>query len=759
MWARIHTGLPSWGKEGSEEIGRSYFMLKMPGKKKWIRSAFFLSSLALLVVCLPEASRADNISGYLDFRYSIFNSKTKQMDGTTTKTRSEEFDQLYNIIMDKTLYPNLRLYSNNQFEQDRSDSKVEGTENYSVLTKWRTDTNLELKSQVFPGRVGYLRREEKTDPRGQPSTTLVNEEYRSELAWKPAGLPETHFWFTKTNNYDKDKESENTTEDLYRLNSIYREIKGLDLFYFLEYDKNRNKLNDLTVAEWSHLGRISYFRKFLDNRLSFYGNYNIDRRETEVTTSGKGEVDFQVFATSGLSSIDDSPENGALDPNAALIDSNLTASAGINIGLPPLGGNTQKRNMGLDFFDDKEINSLWVWIDREIPAGIANSFSWDVYTSTDNLNWTFYRTVFPATFDVFKNRFEIAVPAVTVRYIKVVTKPLTAAVPNASQYPDIFVTELQAYLSKPAKAAKGKTTETTHFINSEARYSLFDTPETSLSYLCTFNFRREQETPTEDANISNGFIIDHTFSNMLKYHGFFSREEIEDQKEWGYAYAYNSSFTANPLNTLRNSLVFSGRKEKIGGETTQDTNSVFLYNNAILYEGISVDLFGGLSFNKEQSGIKRRTALINFISNIIPHRTVSLNLTFLNSETHQTGGGEKSDITFTRRSDFSLSYNPFSSLYIYCSASVLDEDEGHQTLQNYGVNWSPFPDSALQFKFFYTEELFTENNERNRIIQPSLRWNLSKRSYLEASYQIIKSVSDIEKTDTNIFFTEAKIFF
>ena len=116
---------------------------------------------------------------------------------------------------------------------------------------------------------------------------------------------------------------------------------------------------------------------------------------------------FFLSAASSLSQT--RPRLGALAPNAALIDGNLTASAGIDIGLPPLGGNLQPRNIGLDFLNPVQVNDLQVWVDRTLTPVVAASFSWDIYTSADNLTWTLYQTVFPATFGPFQNRFDIQI--------------------------------------------------------------------------------------------------------------------------------------------------------------------------------------------------------------------------------------------------------------------------------------------------------------------------------------------------------------
>ncbi len=70
-----------------------------------------------------------------------------------------------------------------------------------------------------------------------------------------------------------------------------------------------------------------------------------------------------------------------------------------------------------------------------------------------------------------------------------------------------------------------------------------------------------------------------------------------------------------------------------------------------------------------------------------------------------------------------------------------------------------FPDGAIQFNFTYNENLRSEINEKERILTPSVRWNITKRSYLDVSYQITRTRSDLEKTDSNFFSTNLKIFF
>jgi hypothetical protein len=80
-----------------------------------------------------------------------------------------------------------------------------------------------------------------------------------------------------------------------------------------------------------------------------------------------------------------------------------------------------------------------------------------------------------------------------------------------------------------------------------------------------------------------------------------------------------------------------------------------------------------------------------------------------------------------------------------------------QVTQNYGLNWSPFPDGALQFRFFYSENLAT-GGVKERIINPGVRWNITKRSYLDFSYQWNTNTSASQKVEQNFFNAQFKIF-
>jgi hypothetical protein len=187
---------------------------------------------------------------------------------------------------------------------------------------------------------------------------------------------------------------------------------------------------------------------------------------------------------------------------------------------------------------------------------------------------------------------------------------------------------------------------------------------------------------------------------------------------------------------------------------------VILNNTAEVYKGVDINLNGGMSFAKEETGEHQRTTLFDFISTITPRPDLTLNLNYSDTITRRSGGVRESDTEKTHRGEVTVSYNPFRTLNLFARVEIVAEThEDTRTTKDYGLNWAPFPDGALQLSFIFDEELRSEDNGLNRIIAPTLRWNMTKRSYVDLTYQIIKSESNQQETDSKVISTNVKIFF
>jgi hypothetical protein len=723
-----------------------------------MRSALCTFLILIIFPCAVSAQGLlQGINGLLDLNYSFFSSKTTDASGTTTKTETNTYNPRFSLSISTTLFPKLRLDAGGLFEKNISILKTDLEDTKTTSTRFRPYVYLTLSDPLYTAGVGYSRREETTKTEGTPGITLVNDDYLAVLKWKPEGFPLMDTLFERTSTFDEEHLFQDTTKDYFSLTSRYS-YRGLDLRYQGAYTDTNQKLNHMESIDWTHSGWVNYSNSFLDRRISLSTSYNINYDQLETSAPGTGTVSIQVFPFAGLSLNTDTPTTGALDPNAALIDGNLTARAGINIGLPPLGGDLRKRNIGLDFVNPTEVNSLLLWVDGSLPTNIADYFTWDIYKSSDNLNWIFVTSVHPAPFGPFQNRFGIDFTNVTARYIKVVTNPLavTPTTPDASSFPDIFITELQAFLKKPVREVRETTTRTSQIYDLDVKARILDIP--TFFYNLNYFYTRVDPEGQLRYTVSNGFSVNHRFSRVFSGNAKVAREDGSEQQERRVAYVYDASLVAVPLKTLTHRLVFSGRDETIGGRNNSN-NSIVLYNFAELYKGLEVNLNGYVSFLTNETGERTHETGIQFIAMMIPHRTMNVTLDYKYTNTDRSRGDNLDSSTYSHRGQVLISYNPFRTLFLVASIDVLaDKVRKTQTIQNYGVNWSPFPDAALQFRFNYNENL-TTGGIRERIINPGVRWNITRVSYLDLSYQFIKSESETQKIDSNFFSATLKIFF
>jgi hypothetical protein len=167
-----------------------------------------------------------------------------------------------------------------------------------------------------------------------------------------------------------------------------------------------------------------------------------------------------------------------------------------------------------------------------------------------------------------------------------------------------------------------------------------------------------------------------------------------------------------------------------------------------------------VSFSKRETGEKGRDISINLGLNVVPHRTLTLGLNFWDTWSRLSGGERGSFSTSTQRISLDVNFNPFRTLYLYASIELnAAKDQKTETTQNYTINWSPFPDGALQFIIAYNENFRSEESLKERIFTPSVRYKLSSRSYVELTYQNLSSDSKIEKRESNLVSTNVKIYF
>jgi len=717
--------------------------------------------LAAFALWPAVAARADGISGLIEYNYSKGNTKSQDGSGTT-ESRSTLFFQRYRLNLEKQFFPTVTLTAGGYFERTDGTSETDGVEYDQMTTKSAPYVDIVLNTPLLTLGGGY-RKDASWAKSGDFSTSkLLREQSYGRFAYRPDGFPTLDLQVGRNEYYDSERTFRDYVEDYLNVTSRYRPVPDLYMSYSGAFSDATDRLRNNETRSAQNSGTANYSHSFWQKRAGFSGAYNILNTQTEFTTGGQGEVAFSLFPFSGLAALSDTPAQVILLPNPALINGNTTAGSGIDIGVPPPLGDARPRNMGLDFVVKTESNTLYVWVDKPLPSYVANTYAWEIYTSDDNFSWVLRQIVSPAPFAPFDNRFEIRFQNVSSRYVKVVTRPLANLPPPTVEYPDpnvfrsIQVTELQAFLRKPAAEVSGNDSRTSQTLNLDTRVRILDVP--SLYYQGSYFLSKTTDSP-DRYTVSNALSANHQFSRVFSGSARVGTDYSDDGLGNTVTHRYDASLTAVPLPTLTHTLTYSGRTEDAKGSRST-ANSIFLSNTAELYKGINANLNGGMTDSSREGGDKTRSYNLSAGLGLVPHRTLNVNMSYSGETSERTGGGKPDISTINRSGTVNVSYTPVPTVYLQGDWSINNQARQPQfTTTSFTAGWTPFPDGTLHFSFPYTETRRSSDHSTDQGFSPTVRWNATRRVSLDAGYAWFHSRSDFQESRSNIYSTNFRVTF
>ena len=681
----------------------------------------------LVFATAAGSAMADQIFGYLEFVGTDTKREDEQLDGTTVESETRALFSRFNFVFDKRFYPNFRLQAGGFFE--RLDSSLELQESDTVTTAVRPYANLTLRNTTNLFELGWIRDQRKVDPSGASSTTDVRETGSAIMAFYPDKRSTYRFQFNRTNVYDKNRLLRDTTEDLFQLIAEAGPVKPVQIIYRGSLTDRTDKLTDTEIQNWSHVGRVVYDDQYFKQRVRLNSDYRFTYQSTETTSAQGGEVRFPLFRFAGLSAVDDEVMRIVLGPNPSLIDGDRNQSAGIDIGKPVNGLDDTPRQMAVDLASASELNTLLVWVDREIAQETADDFVWDVYTSANNEDWSFHARVTQASFSVFVPQFEVRFPAVTTRYIKVVTTPVAPTDPTVTD-PSILVTELEAELVLPTADVQRNVRSRAQVVNLRTRTRILNTP--NFFHELTYLGAKAESGPLA-YNLRSGFSVSHALSPV---YSISARLQHENDRRSGLerdGTLFTASLTAQAIETFEQRLVINARNDS-GTIEDRDIASVFLFNILRIYPGVNVQL----TLGKASARTPGQTSLsddISVNSSFSPHRTLTMNVIYRDRRDTTTFVELPTFKGVTNSSLFSVAYNPLATLYLFGSyRTERRPNVPRRSFQNFSIAWTPFRDGTLQLSLRYAETFRSQDESRDRNISPRLRWNFRRGSFLDIVY-------------------------
>ena len=318
------------------------------------------------------------------------------------------------------------------------------------------------------------------------------------------------------------------------------------------------------------------------------------------------------------------------------------------------------------------------------------------------------------------------------------------------------MTELQATIRVPAADAERQQSGNSNLFDLNLRARLTESP---LLFYELSSFGNGPDLVPDNYTIINGISLAHPFSDVYSVYARVAREDIERVDLETLAWVYTASLAVTPVPTLRYNVAFSGRSEDTAGFTV-DRNAVFLYAIADLYRGVGLNVGVGKTYTTRDPGTDSETTLINATTTLVPNDQLTFNVIYRNSSTVNVGVVPQTPELDDRATEANFTYTPLRTLFLFGSYRVESApDADHRTIDNYAVSWSPFPDGTLHFTISYNETLRSELDQTDESFVSRLRWDISRLSFLDVTYQRIRTDSDTQTQHDDIVSANLRIGF
>lgn len=707
---------------------------------------FGIVLMFVIVLDLPRTAWTDSFRISANFETIDSDSESEnRITGQSTETNSTQFRQRYYLNFSRNFYPYLIFSGGGNFSLEDTESKFEGGRSEMEKTTIRPYLEMKLANPFLLTGIGYRDSEDRQKISGQQETTRFRTTYYSFLSLRPDQWPELDMQYSRTNR-TSDPETTDSIEDQFSLSSKYS-FEGGRVDYTFSQNENEDRKNDFKTNVRSHSAKFQRDSTSSDGTVSINTGYWFNHSQTDL--EGTGSALVPRLRSAGLFSLDLTPEDGpALDPIGGLIDGNTQTPTSLDIGLA--GDETTLTNIGLDLGFTTNVDTIYLWVDRDLTPEISDSFIWSVYTSPDNTDtsdWQLHATVSPADFDDFENRFEISFPAVDTRFIKVVVMPLLSSVPGSSGFPNIFVTEMEIFTSI---TSQDEFSVTGHNFNYNIGWKASD--QTAVGYDWFYRSQKSDPSDIEESSMTNGVFVNHIFNETFTGSARISRQNRDEPGEESSTSTYSAALRANYIRTFRQTLTYSGtRTHSDQGDSWSD--GIFLRNNADLYRGVSTYLDTGVSWGQVQDEDKTRSTLLRVGSKLIPNDIVTVNLDYTANWSRVSG----EDTYLKETGSFQTFILPSRYLSLFARLRFDEDEDSRRTSQNYSLNWSPSPGGSVQFFLSYDQRILSENNREEEVLSPGLRWRITRYATLRTTYSIFTSESDTELLDSRNLTANLKI--
>jgi hypothetical protein len=715
--------------------------------------------LILIFFSFAPALAAEGVKLLADLDYAgTKNETTDKQTGTVSETDFYRTSQLYHFDIGRTLYPNLQFTAGGMYHENNATTTSADSKFKAKDITLRPSLGLLLRNQLYTARVSYQNTQIENNATGVTAEKRFSDLFSGQFNYTPADLPRVTMNYSRFLSHDKpppgEDQSYDSVNDRFSLTSGYT-YKNFIFDYALTQNDIQQKVADSEVQSTNQRGGVRFSRQFFDKRLSLNVGSKLNQTKTEFSGTG-----YERLVNGSLTRLENNKDD--FDPTDDTGE-NFVVFTNVDIGTKSPVGTNKKVSFAFDFGPQSDVDFVYiVFQDNDDPSSQlttippANSFQWQVYTSTDQLTWV----EVPATnvsaggiiSDDINDRIISKItlsPTVTTRYLKVVTTTLPS---NATFSGVVGVKGLEARVV----SNQNKSTDQNYDLGLQWRIS----DRTAAGYDLKFKDQTSQPDGHKQIQTLNGVNLRHSFSPIFSASTRLLRtdtdETLRDVNTKKTNYNYSATLKGNYLETFSQTMSYSGTSNE-DPDGSSSTNSLLLRNNAILYTGWSLNLDLIHSWANPLAGNKTTTNSVRTETNIVPNKRVTFSFDYTISRSTEEGGTPAA----RQNGNLQLFVLPCSTLSITAAHSFQVRKAGDTDAfdtQDYSISWNPFLDGTLQFGLSYDESRNSDDNKMTSIT-PHLTWKMTRRSILTLSYVKNKSESETTTTDSESYNGNIRIFF
>lgn len=690
----------------------------------------------------PGTIQAMDIRLTSELDYSTSKSEREDRnDGSKSKGSTDRFQQTYRLDMNHQLSPLLTFNGGAQIEQNKVTGKTDGEGSEFRSGQVLPYLDAKWRQQLYTISGGYRKRfsDSKGNNLSKRKEYATSYDVRGE--WRPLQLPRLEFSYLHLERSDNPLTVDRKSETLL-LGSRF-DYRDFDLRYSYLHGDDQNLLEDNSTQTATHNARLRFSRSYLAGRLSMSAGLRTELSELEF--SGSGPRDFAVSpAGSHFYFIDSDPIPNNNDPDLDYQTDDFGDQLDLN--------SSNFLDIGLEFSDPQTVDKIQLKLAAgdvlDSGSNIDNINNWAVYVSEDQENWDL-RTLVSVLYDREQDTLELVLNSGEAAefYLVVYSKPLVT-----NQTGQVRVSDIRAFLSRDIDDGSQQSIET---YQGQLSIGWQADPRTRFGYNLNVQDRRSSLFGERNSKLDTGLNISRRFNDVFTGTTRFVAGYSWDKKHLEESsYSYSARLSARYLDTLNQSLIYSGTYNKKKGDGNSLSNSLILRTNAEMYQGWDLSFDQGVTQQKSDLDATSTSYFLRLQNSLVPHESYNLIAEYTINFDRERGLTERSDSGRLR-----AFWVPRDTMSLAGELRYRKSDSsGEQISWEYSASWLPLRDGDLRFTLAYSEEE-DQNGNRSWSFSPNLNWALTRYANLTLRYSMGVQETNNEITDFETAFLSFRIFY